>query len=212
MYRHSFAFKIEDGRVGTVLTEIGRAFQSIKKAAIKNEADNFSLWRCDSFFFGYYETNDDRKDPVTGELMKSVMQVIEEEAEWTSDFSKDMREMYQDYGIVRKDKSMIRHRVFMTHLLNSETEEYKRRHDALVEARTEVDPGPDSNFTIWNYGDYIFGYDEIDTSMEHEMTGEEKKDTIAWETKMLEIMEWITDDVDWITDMHHSHVLKVFSV
>lgn len=212
MYRHSFAFKIEDGRVGTVLTEIGRAFQSIKKAAIKNEADNFSLWRCDSFFFGYYETNDDRKDPVTGELMKPVMQVIEEEAEWTSDFSKDMREMYQDYGIVRKDKSMIRHRVFMTHLLNSETEEYKRRHDALVEARTEVDPGPDSNFTIWNYGDYIFGYDEIDTSMEHEMTGEEKKDTIAWETKMLEIMEWITDDVDWITDMHHSHVLKVFSV
>ena len=144
--------------------------------------------------------------------MKPVMQVIEEEAEWTSDFSKDMREMYQDYGIVRNDKSMIRHRVFMTHLLNSETEEYKRRHDALVEARTEVDPGPDSNFTIWNYGDYIFGYDEIDTSMEHEMTGEEKKDTIAWETKMLEIMEWITDDVDWITDMHHSHVLKVFSV
>lgn len=212
MYRHSFAFKIEDGRVGTALTEIGRAFQGIKKAAIKNEADNFSLWRCDSFFFGYYETNDDRKDPVTGELMKPVMQVIEEEAEWTSDFSKDMREMYQDYGIVRKDKSMIRHRVFMTHLLNSETEEYKRRHDALVEARTEVDPGPDSNFTIWNYGDYIFGYDEIDTSMEHEMTGEEKKDTIAWETKMLEIMEWITDDVDWITDMHHSHVLKVFSV
>ena len=212
MYRHSFAFKIEDGRVGTVLTEIGRAFQGIKKAAIKNEADNFSLWRCDSFFFGYYETNDDRKDPVTGELMKPVMQVIEEEAEWTSDFSKDMREMYQDYGIVRNDKSMIRHRVFMTHLLNSETEEYKRRHDALVEARTEVDPGPDSNFTIWNYGDYIFGYDEIDTSMEHEMTGEEKKDTIAWETKMLEIMEWITDDVDWITDMHHSHVLKVFSV
>ena len=212
MERHSFSFKIEDGRVGTVLEEIGRSFQSIKKAAIENEVDNFSLWRCDSFFFGYYETNDDRKDPVTGELMKPVMQIIEEEAEWTSDFSKDMREMYQDYGIVRKDKSMIRHRVFMTHLLNSETEEYKRRHDALVEARTEVDPGPDSNFTIWNHGDYIFGYDEIDTSMEHEMTGEEKKDTIAWETKMLEIMEWITDDVDWITDMHHSHVLKVFSV
>ncbi len=212
MIRHSFAFKIEEGRVGTVLTEIGRAFQGIKKAAIKNEADNFSLWRCDTFFFGYYETNDDKKDPVTTELMKPVQQTIDEEAEWTSDFSKDMREMYQDYGIVRSDKSMIRHRVFMTHLINSETEEYKRRHDALVEARTEVDPGPDSNFTIWNYGDYIFGYDEIDTSMEHEMTGEEKRDTIAWETKMLEIMEWITDDVDWITDMHHSHVLKVFSI
>ena len=35
--------------------------------------------------------------------------------------------------------------------------------------------GPDSNFCIWSAGGYIFGYDEIDTSMEVEQTPEEKK-------------------------------------
>lgn len=212
MIRHSFSFKIKPGSVGTVLSSIGRAFCEIKKTSIEKRVDNFSLWRCDSFFFGYYETGDDKKDPVTKELMRPLEDVLGAEAEWTSDFDTDMREMYQDYGIVRSDKAMIRHRVFMTHLRNHETEEYKRRHDALVEARTEVDPGPDSNFTIWNYGDYIFGYDEIDASMEHEMTPAEREETITWEKKMLEIMEWITDDVDWITKEHHSHVMKVFMV
>lgn len=73
-----------------------------------------------------------------------------------------------------------------------------------------MNPGPDSNFTIWNGGDYIFGYDEIDTSMEHEMTDYERADTIKWEKHMLGIMEWITDDVDWITGEHHGHVKCVF--
>ena len=45
-----------------------------------------------------------------------------------------------------------------------------------------------------------------------EMTPEEREATITWEKKMLEIMEWITDDVDWITKEHHSHVMKVFMI
>ena len=45
----------------------------------------------------------------------------------------------------------------------------------------------------------ITGYNEIDTSMETEETPEAREATIAWEKRQLEIMDWITNDVDWIT-------------
>ena len=118
--------------------------------------------------------------------------------------------MYEDFGIVREDKSLIRHREFATQLKGEFQEEYKRRHDALVEARGgAVTPGPDSNFSIWNAERYIFGYNEIDVTMEQAQTGQSKADTIAWETKMLQIMEWYTDDVDWITGLHHPHIQRI---
>ena len=60
-------------------------------------------------------------------------------------------------------------------------------------------PGPDSNFSIWSAGGYIFGYDEIDITMEVEETPEAREATIAWETRQLGIMDWITNDVDWMT-------------
>ena len=40
--------------------------------------------------------------------------------------------------------------------------------------------------------------------MEKEETEEERQATIAWETRQLEIMDWITDDVDWLTGQRHS--------
>jgi L-rhamnose mutarotase len=94
--------------------------------------------------------------------------------------------MYQDFGVVREDKELIRHRVFMTKLNGDFEEEYKRRHDALVDARNGViSPGPDSNFSIWSAGGYIFGYDEIDTTMEKERTEADRQADIKWETKCL---------------------------
>ena len=56
-----------------------------------------------------------------------------------------------------------------------------------------------SNFSIWSAGGYIFGYDEIDTTMEVEETPQAREATIAWETRQLGIMDWITNDVDWMT-------------
>jgi len=83
--------------------------------------------------------------------------------------------MYHDIGIVRKDKSLIRHRVFVTRLKEGCAEEYKRRHDALVKARGDlIKEGPESNFTIWNANGYIFGYCELVKAFDHEMTEEEK--------------------------------------
>ncbi len=128
---------------------------------------------------------------------------------WISTPWVNMQLMYEDFGIVRRSKELIRHRVFIIKLKPGSEQEYKARHDRLIEARVGVTKGPDSNFSIWSAGGYIFGYDEIDTTMEHEKTKEDRQAEIAWETKMLEIMTWITDDVDWITGEHHTHIKRL---
>ena len=118
--------------------------------------------------------------------------------------------MYHDIGIVRQDKFLIRHRVFATRLKEGCAEEYKRRHDALIEARGDaVKEGPESNFTIWNANGYIFGYCELVRAFDHEKTEEEKAADIAWETRQLEIMDWLTDDVDWITGQKHDPIRRL---
>ena len=123
---------------------------------------------------------------------------------WLAEPGEGMELMYHDFGIVREDKSLIRHRMFMTRLKPGCAREYKARHQALIEARGGVpDPGPDSNFSIWSAGGYIFGYDEIDTTMEQEETPEAHAATVAWETRQLEIMDWITNDCDWLTGQVH---------
>ena len=63
------------------------------------------------------------------------------------------------------------------------------------------------NFSIWSAGGYIFGYDEIDTTMEVEETVEAREQTVEWEMRQLGIMDWITNDVDWMTkEVHPSSV------
>ena len=71
------------------------------------------------------------------------------------------------------------------------------------------DPGPDSNFSIWSAGGYIFGYDEIDTTMEVEETEESREQTVTWEMRQLGIMDWITNDVDWMTGEVHADVKRL---
>ena len=46
-------------------------------------------------------------------------------------------------------------------------------------------------------------------SFDHDMTAEEKESTVAWETRQLEIMDWLTDDVDWITGERHEHIQRL---
>ena len=41
------------------------------------------------------------------------------------------------------------------------------------------------------------------------MTMEERASTIAWETRQLEIMDWLTDDVDWITGEKHEAIRRI---
>ncbi|MFR8758508.1 MAG: hypothetical protein ACLVG5_17075, partial [Clostridium sp.] len=82
--------------------------------------------------------------------------------------------------------------------------------DGLIAQRGDtVDPGPDSNFSIWSAGGYIFGYDEIDTTMEVEETVEAREQTVEWEMRQLGIMDWITNDVDWMTGDVHADVKRL---
>ena len=68
---------------------------------------------------------------------------------------------------------------------------------------TFLDRNKVKNFSIWNAGGYIFGYDEIDTTTEIDETPQDREATVAWETRQLGIMDWITNDVDWMTGEWH---------
>ena len=211
MKRHAFAFKVAEEKKGEFRRQLGVCWPQITVFLDAKGLKNFSLWSAADFGFGYYESADDII--YTAEEKEAAAKIIdsfEGLVEWISRPGSEMRLMYHNFGIVRENKELIRHRVFMTKLKPDCAEEYKRRHDALVEARGDVpDPGPDSNFSIWSDGNYIFGYDEIDTSMETDETPEAHENTVAWETRQLGIMDWITNDCDWLTGEVHADVVRL---
>ena len=211
MERHGFAMKIHPGQTAKFRCGLGQIWKELTAFLDAHHMKNFSIWNAENLVFGYYETDqvivfteEDKKQVATWEETYGGSYT------WVSTPFEEMRLMYHDFGIVRESKELIRHRVFMTKLVEGMAEEYKARHDVLVEARGDkVTEGPDSNFSIWNAGAYIFGYNEIDTTMEHDKTEEERQAYINLETKMLEIMSWITNDVDWITGECHESVKRL---
>lgn len=211
MERHTFALKISSGSVGRFRSGLGQVWSELTKFLDEHNMRNFSIWNVEDVVFGYYETDDDFSFTNSDRVQVTKWENEFDDAySWISTPFEDMRLMYHDFGIVRESKELIRHRVFITKLAEGMEEEYKSRHDALVEARgNHITEGPDSNFSIWYAGGYIFGYNEIDTTMEHEMTEEERESTIVWETKMLEIMSWLTNDVDWITGECHANIQRL---
>ena len=210
MNRVAFVFRVKPGKKEAFLAEGAKLWGEAEKALDGVQMTNFSIWSISDFMFCYGETPDD----VAAEAVRAAVDGIAAKLTDTAEVLAEpgtMRLMYHDYGIVREDKSLIRHRVFATHLKPGCADEYKARHDALVAARGDmVSEGPESNFTIWCAdGEFNFGYCELVKSFDHPMTEEEKQSTIAWETRQLEIMDWYTDDVDWITGEKHAHVKLV---
>lgn len=212
MNRIPCLMKIKPGMKPEFLRRWGAPWAEIYPALEKCGISNMSVWRVDDFAFGYCEcaarTPDDGARAQLErwrDYMRDCVDYIAEPGE--------MRLMYHDIGVVRADKSLIRHRVFGTILKPGCAEEYKARHDKLVEARGDnITEGPESNFTIWCAHDkYIFGYCELVKSFDREPTEAERAATIAWETRQLEIMDWLTDDVDWITGESHPHIERVFA-
>ena len=206
MERHAFAMKVKDGQMNTYRRKLGEIWPELTGFLDRNQIKNFSIWNADQLIFGYYEKAD---GAVLNADEKSVRDILTGEIQYTfqciSTPGEDMRLMYHNFGVVRENKELIRHRMFMTKLKDGCEEEYKARHDGLIAQRGDtVDPGPNSNFSIWSAGGYIFGYDEIDTTMERDETPEEHEATVAWETRQLGIMDWITNDVDWMTGECHS--------
>ncbi len=205
MQRLPFVLKFKPGMKEEGIQALKGVWGDVKTALDRMGADNFSVWGIQDFLFCYGEYPD---------CVPSVSAA--DRAAWEKALAPyvdlfaapgTLPMMYHDIGIVREDKSLIRHRVFATKLKPGCAAEYKSRHDALVEARGDkITEGPESNFTIWNANGYIFGYCELVRSFDHEMTEEEKASTIAWETRQLEIMDWLTDDVDWITGEKHDAI------
>ena len=197
MRRMAFVLKLTGDRE----TQIA-AVRSTFEAA---DVPNFSLWHIQEYIFGYGEPKDGDMHALDAFLAKLPEGVTLACAPGS------MRLMYRCIGIVREDKNLIRHRVFATRLKPGCEEEYKHRHDGLIEARGDsVIEGPESNFTIW-YGDgCIFGYCELVRAYDEiRPTQEEHDATVAWETRQLEIMDWLTDDVDWLTGRKHPKVERV---
>ena len=205
MERHAFAMKVKDGQMNTYRWKLGEIWPELTGFLDRNQIKNFSIWNADQLIFGYYEKADGAVLNAEEKLVKDrLIGEIQDTFQWISPPGEDMRLMYHNFGVVRENKELIRHRMFMTKLKDGCEEEYKARHDGLIAQRGDtVDPGPDSNFSIWSAGGYIFGYDEIDTTMERDETPEEHEATVAWETRQLGIMDWITNDVDWMTGECH---------
>ena len=209
MERKTFLSKMLPGKKEWILSELEALKPRILAAGARQGVRNFSMWTVADLLCGYGEYEgafDIDKDPW---IRAEMERVLDGNAELLCPAG-SMRLMYHDIGIVREDKSLIRHRVFVTKLKPGCAEEYKRRHDALIAARGDVvSEGPDSNFTIWYGADYIFGYCEKVKAFDREMTEAEKADTIAWETRQLEIMDWLTDDVDWISGERHEPIRRL---
>ncbi len=211
MRRHAFALQVNDGKMSDFRKNLGQVWEDLTAFLDEHNIKNFSLWNVEQIIFGYCELDD---DIIFHESDKNLVAALEKRFgnsfTWISSPFEKMRLMYHDFGFVRESKELIRYRVFVTKLISGTQEEYKKRHDTLIKKRgNRLTEGPDSNFSIWNAGDYIFGYDEIDITMEHEMTVSEKEKIIQWEKYMLEIMTWLTNDVDWITGEHHPGIQRI---
>ena len=205
MKRSPFVLKLKPGKKSEGIEAIRNIRADIKNLLDQKGDSNFSVRGIEDFLFCYgeYPDNGISVSPAEREKLEAAL------SPYMDMFAAPgtLPLMYHDIGVVREDKSLIRHRVFSTKLKDGCADEYKRRHDVLVEARGDaVSDGPETNFTIWNANGYIFGYCELVKSYDHEMTEEEKASKIAWETRQLEIMEWLTDDVDWMTGEKHDAI------
>jgi len=198
MLRTTFVLKMTGERCAAI-----EAVKALRAEFEQAGMENFSIWHMEQYLFGYGENGDPAKlDAAFAKLPADVELTC---APGT------MRQMYHDIGIVREDKSLIRHRVFATKLKPGCEEEYKLRHDGLIEARGDtIKEGPESNFTIWCGDGHIFGYCELVKAFDAiEPTPEQKEWSLQWETRQLEIMDWLTDDMNWLTGENHPPVERV---
>lgn len=203
MTRSPFVLKLKPGKKSEGIETFKNMQEDIKKILNEKSVCNFSVWGIADFLFCYGEYPDEGTAAGVAENVGTAL------SDYADMFASPgtLPLMYHDIGVVREDKDLIRHRVFATKLKDGCAAEYKRRHDALIEKRGDaVSDGPETNFTIWNANGYIFGYCELVRSYDHEMTEEEKASKIEWETRQLEIMDWLTDDVDWMTDEKHDAI------
>lgn len=211
MKRETYLLRIKPGAEAAFLDLYQNMVPAARAAFANLGLENASVWRVGDLAFGYREAPDESTELAREEA--EALRAWETSLLRAADFLArpgEMRRMYTHLGAVRADKSQIRHRVFATRLKPGCAEEYRARHAALERVDRPGEDTRESNFTIWNAGDYIFGYCEIVKALDFPPTEAEKAAAIAWEKRQLEIMDWLTDDVDWITGEHHEKIERIF--
>ena len=133
MKRHAFAMEVWLGETAAFRKLLGEKWPRIVSFLDENRIHNFSLWECAHLVFGYCETEEDSLSIEGREDLAELCGAFASIGSWISEPGQGMRLMYHNFGIVRKNKELIRHRMFMTRLKPGCAEEYKKRHDALIE-------------------------------------------------------------------------------
>ena len=207
MERAAFLFKTTDSRRREALSRIRELLPEAAYSMKEAGARNFSLWQAENLIFGYFEADSMAAVRRAGELVREGGEILGDTA-WLISSPGNMRRMYTALGNPRECKKGLGHRVFMTRLKPGMAEEYRARHAAIE--TDDAPEGPINNFTIWNGGDYICGYAELDRGFVIDRSAEGMEKDRPWETSMLEIMDWLTDDVDSLFGFHHDPVTCLY--
>ncbi len=143
MERHAFAMKVKEGKMNDYRKKLGEIWPELTAYLDRNRINNFSIWNAADLIFGYYENADGAVISAEEEKVKTALtEKIQNTFTWISTPDQDMRLMYHNFGVVRENKELIRHRMFMTKLKDGCEEEYKARHDGLWRKRGDkIDPG-----------------------------------------------------------------------
>ena len=113
MERHAFAMKVKEGKMNDYRKTLGEIWTELTAYLDRNGIHNFSIWNAADLIFGYYENADGAVISPEEEKVKSALiEKIQDTFTWISTPGKDMRLMYHNFGVVRENKELIRHRMF----------------------------------------------------------------------------------------------------
>ncbi len=207
MERAAYLLKTTDSRRAEALGRLSALLPGMAAAMKDAGARNISVWSAENLIFGYCESDDMQTLRAAGACVRTLADQLADYAELLSSPG-NMRRMYTALGHPRASKQGLGHRVFMTRLKPGMAEEYRRRHAAI---ETDSAPeGPINNFTIWNSGDYICGYAELDPGFVIDRSARGMEPDRPWETSMLEVMDWLTDDVNSLFGFEHKPVCCLY--
>lgn len=169
---------------------------------IRDQFENLTVWEIGTYIFAHFEGTIQEKNHMLAELDKLPEQV---ECLYLPG---QMAMMYENRGCVISKKNALSYRVFAARLKPGCADEYKRRH-SLIPPLPNDRENYESNWGIWLGDGCVFGYCELNPSLRQEPTEDEIRETLEWETKQLEIIEWMTNDMDWLTGEKHLAVKRV---
>lgn len=169
---------------------------------LRGEYRNFTAWNIASYVFVHLEGKVGDRERLLAELAE-----LPDGCEALC-LPGEMPVMYENRGCVRSEKTGLSHRVFAAKLKPGCADEYKRRHSQIPPMPTDREDY-ESNWGIWLGDGHVFGYCELDLSLRREPTEEERNETVCWETAQLEIMDWLSDDMDWLTGERHEAVQQL---